>query len=82
MVAATYRAAEEQREGEKHYKEGGVATLSVYDRRGGRLGTLYLAEMPQPMQVTLAAELTVLSVQRADAWEWSLAATGLSDRCR
>jgi hypothetical protein len=45
---------------EKHYKEGGVATLSVYDCRGKRLGTLYLAEMPEPMQVTLSAELTAL----------------------
>jgi hypothetical protein len=25
---------------EEHYKEGGVATLSVYDRRGRRLGTV------------------------------------------
>ncbi len=66
---------------EKHYKEGGVATLSVYDRRGGRLGTLYLAEMPQPMQVTLSAELTAL-LQRAERVGGSLAATGLSDRCR
>ena len=31
---------------EKHYKEGGVATISVYDRRGRRLGTVYLGEMP------------------------------------
>src|SRR5262249_32004446 len=45
---------------EKHYKEGGVATISVHDRRGRRLGTLYLGEMPQPGQVTLSAELTAL----------------------
>jgi hypothetical protein len=45
---------------EEHYKEGGVATLSVYDRRGRRLGTLYLGEMPEPKQVTLGAELTAL----------------------
>jgi hypothetical protein len=45
---------------EEHYKEGGVATLSVYDRRGRRLGTVYLGEMPEPKQVRLGAELTAL----------------------
>lgn len=45
---------------EKHYKEGSVATVSVYDRRGQRLGTLYLGEMPEPLQLTLSAELTAL----------------------
>src|SRR5207302_1228620 len=32
---------------EDSYKEGAVATLSVYDRRGRRLGTVYLGAMPQ-----------------------------------
>jgi hypothetical protein len=45
---------------ETQHKEGGVATLSVYDRRGRRLGTVYLGEMPQAKQVTLRAELTAL----------------------
>ena len=45
---------------EEHYKEGGVATVSVYDRRGRRLGTVYLGEMPQALQVRLTAELTAL----------------------
>ena len=45
---------------EEACKEAAVATLSVYDRRGRRLGTVYLAEMPQPQQVTLSAELTAL----------------------
>ena len=45
---------------EETCKEAAVATLSVYDRRGRRLGTVYLAEMPQPQQVTLSAELTAL----------------------
>lgn len=40
------------------YKEGGVATVSVHDRRGRRLGTVYLGEMPEAKQVTLSAELT------------------------
>jgi hypothetical protein len=54
---------------EKHYKEGGVATVSVYDRRGRRLGTLYLAAMPEPFQVTLSAELTALLRGVLSAWE-------------
>jgi hypothetical protein len=45
---------------QESYKEAGVATLSVYDRRGRRLGTVCLGEMPQPQQVTLRAELTAL----------------------
>ena len=45
---------------EERAKEGGVATLSVYDRRGRRLGTVYLGEMPEAKQVTLSAELTAL----------------------
>ena len=63
---------------EKHYKEGGVATLSVYDRRGGRLGTLYLAEMPQPMQVTLergadgSVRSSVLSAWEEPCRDWSI----------
>jgi hypothetical protein len=45
---------------EDRQKEGSVATISVYDRRGRRLGTVYLGEMPQAKQVTLSAELTAL----------------------
>jgi hypothetical protein len=45
---------------QEQQKEGGVATLSVYDRRGRRLGTVYLGAMPQAKQVTLSAELTAL----------------------
>jgi len=57
---------------EPHHKEGGVATLSVYDRRGRRLGTLYLAEMPQPGQATLSADLTALLRDVLTAWEGPL----------
>jgi hypothetical protein len=46
--------------GEETYKEAAVATLSVHDRRGRRLGTVYLGEMPQPLQVRLSEELTAL----------------------
>jgi hypothetical protein len=50
-------------------KEGGVGTVSVYDRRGRRLGTVYLGEMPQPLQVTLRAELTALLNGVLTSWE-------------
>src|SRR3954469_8266819 len=45
---------------EETCKEAAVATLSVYDRRGRHLGTVYLGEMPQPLQVRLSEELTAL----------------------
>ncbi len=45
---------------EENYKEAGVATVSVYDRRGRRVGTVYLGEMPEALQLTLTAELTAL----------------------
>jgi hypothetical protein len=54
---------------EDHYKEGSVATLSVYDRRGRRLGTLYLGEMPQAKQVKLSEDLTALLQGVLKAWE-------------
>jgi hypothetical protein len=57
---------------EKHCKEGSVATVSVYDRRGRRLGTLYLAEMPEPFQVELSAELTALLRGVLSVWEGPL----------
>jgi hypothetical protein len=36
------------------YREGATATVSVYDRRGRRLGTVYLGRMPEPGQGTLS----------------------------
>lgn len=36
------------------YKEGAAATLTVFDRRGKQLGTVYLGQMPQPGQGTLS----------------------------
>ncbi len=53
-------------------KEGGVATLSVYDRRGRRLGTVYLGEMPEVKQVTLGAELTALLHAVLAGWQGPL----------
>jgi hypothetical protein len=57
---------------EEHYKEGAVATLSVYDRRGRRLGTVYLGEMPEALQVTLSADLTALVQGVLTSWAGAL----------
>ncbi len=43
-----------------HYHEASTATVSVYDRRRRRLGTIYLGHMPQTKQATLSATLTDL----------------------
>jgi hypothetical protein len=42
------------------YQEASAATVSVYDRRSKRLGTVYLGQMPQPHQAALTRELTDL----------------------
>jgi hypothetical protein len=55
--------------GEKTYKEGSVATLTVYDRRGRRLGTVYLGEMPEAYQTTLSDTLTELITQLLHEWD-------------
>lgn len=44
--------------GKETYKEGATATVSVFDRWGKRLGTIYLGQMPEPGQGTLSDELT------------------------
>ena len=46
--------------GQACYREGATATVSVYDRRGQRLGTVYLGRMPEPGQETLSRQLTAL----------------------
>ncbi|HEX2066137.1 MAG TPA: hypothetical protein VHI93_04920 [Candidatus Thermoplasmatota archaeon] len=42
------------------YQEGATATVSVYDRRGRRRGTVYLGQMPQEGQHALSEQLTAL----------------------
>ena len=54
--------------GEKTYKEGAVATLAVYDRRGRRLGTVYLGQMPEAYQSTLSEQLTRLLTEVLAEW--------------
>lgn len=50
------------------YHEGATATVSVLDRRGKRLGTVYLGQMPESGQGTLSAQLTALLTQVLLAW--------------
>jgi hypothetical protein len=42
------------------YREAATATVAVLDRRGQRLGTVYLGHMPEPGQRTLSQQLTAL----------------------
>lgn len=55
--------------GEKTYKEGAVATITVYDRRGCRLGTVYLGQMPEAYQATLSDQLTRLLTEVLHEWD-------------
>src|SRR6476660_10175800 len=44
----------------REWKEGATATVSVLNRRGKRIGTVYLGQMPESGQPTLTAQLTAL----------------------
>jgi hypothetical protein len=50
------------------YREGATATVSVYDRRGQRLGTVYLGRMPEPGQGTLSRQLTAVIAAVLRGW--------------
>jgi hypothetical protein len=50
------------------YREGTTATVSVHDRRGRRLGTVYLGRMPEPGQETLSRQLTALIEAVLGGW--------------
>lgn len=50
------------------YHEAATATVSVLDRRGKRLGTVYLGRMPESGQGTLSAQLTALLTGVLAAW--------------
>ena len=52
----------------KQYQEAATATMAVFDRRGKRLGTVYLGRMPQPHQGTLSDQLTSLLVDALERW--------------
>jgi hypothetical protein len=58
--------------GDNSYREGAVATLSVLDRLGKRLGTVYLARMPEEGQHTLSSQLTSLLGDVLREWHGAL----------
>jgi hypothetical protein len=49
-----------------------TATVSVLDRRGRRLGTVYLAYTPEPGQGTMSQQLTRLLVAVLEQWQGPL----------
>lgn len=51
------------------YHEAATATVSVLDRRGKRLGTVYLGQMPESGQGTLSTQLTSLLTKVLKAWQ-------------
>jgi hypothetical protein len=54
------------------YQEASTATVSVYDRRRRRLGTIYLGQMPEEKQATLSRALTALLRATLTAWQGPL----------
>jgi hypothetical protein len=49
-----------------------TGTVSVYDRAGRRLGTVYLATTPEPGQPTMTRRLTALIAGVLNAWDGPL----------
>ena len=66
--------------GQACYREGATATVSVYDRRGRRLGTVYLGRMPEPGQEILVAAVDGLDRGGAAGLGRAIAAVGLHHR--
>lgn len=54
------------------YREAGAATVSVLDRWGRRLGTVYLGQMPEALQSSLSDQLTRLLNDVLERWEGML----------
>jgi hypothetical protein len=50
------------------YQEASTATVTVYDRRRKRLGTVYLGQMPEEKQATLSRTLTDLLTATLTVW--------------
>jgi len=50
------------------YQEAATGTISVCDRRGRRRGTVYLGQMPEPGQVRLTLQMTVMVTAVLTAW--------------
>jgi hypothetical protein len=51
------------------YQEAATATLAIFDRRGKRLGTIYLGRMPEAYQTTLSEQLTKLITDVLGQWD-------------
>jgi hypothetical protein len=54
------------------YREAATATVAVLDRRGQRLGTVYLGHMPEAGQVSLSQQLTDLVRAVLNDWHGPL----------
>jgi hypothetical protein len=54
------------------YEVATTGTLTVYDRRDRRLGTVYLAYTPEPGQPTMSAQLTRLLEEVLRRWDGPL----------
>lgn len=54
------------------YENATAATVTVYDRRGKRLGTVYLAFAPELDQPTMTRQLTALILRVLERWEGTL----------
>lgn len=54
---------------DRGYQEAATATVSVHDRRGKRLGTVYLGRMPEPGQHRLTGQLTAMLTAVLGAWQ-------------
>lgn len=50
-------------------QEASTATVSVMDRRGKRVGTVYLGQMPESGQGTLSEQLTALLIGVLKKWD-------------
>ncbi|MCI0355911.1 MAG: transposase [Acidobacteria bacterium] len=55
-----------------HHEVASTATLTVHDRRGRRLGTVYLGYAPELGQPTMTDELTALVTEVLRQWEGPL----------
>lgn len=56
----------------RFFEHATVATVTVYDRAGQRLGTVYLAFTPEPGQAEMTARLTALLRETLQRWEGPL----------
>jgi len=54
------------------YREAATATVSILDRRGRRIGTVYLGQMPEAGQETLSRQLTRLLEEVLGQWDGPL----------